>query len=295
MSSSIYITATEAESGRSLISLGLMEMLLRQIRKVGYFRPLIKGGDDSNERDARIQLISSHFNLDIPYEKMHGFNIEEARTRAAESGQGEVLEGIMRKFRALKETCDFVLCEGTDFESASATFEFDINAEISKNLGCPVLLVAKAWQKTVDDVLRSTRLAMESLAEKVSNHRNDRQPGGPEKGRSPSARSAREGFDREATLLCDPGGRVSRKADGRRNCQDSRGRGLVRRRAFEQARSQLHRCRHAVTELPHENGTRFIDHYAGRQDRHYPRMPGNSSVLFHGENRGDFSDRSAET
>ena len=166
MSNSIYITATEAESGRSLISLGLMEMLLRQIRKVGYFRLLIKGGDDSNERDARIQLISSHFKLDIPYEQMHGFKIEEARIRAAESGQGEVLEGIMRKFRELKETCDFVLCEGTDFESASAAFEFDINAEISKNLGCPVLLVAKAWQKSVDDVLRSTRLAMESLAEK---------------------------------------------------------------------------------------------------------------------------------
>ena len=166
VSNSLYITATEAESGRSVVSLGLMEMLLRQIRKVGYFRPLIKGGDESNKRDVRIQLISSHFNLDAPYEKMYGFKMEEARNRVAETGQGAVLEEIIGKFRKLKETCDFVLCEGTDFESASAAFEFDINAEISKNLGCPVLLVAKAWQKTVDDVLRSTRLTMEFLAEK---------------------------------------------------------------------------------------------------------------------------------
>jgi phosphate acetyltransferase len=166
VSNSLYITATEAESGRSVVSLGLMEMLLRQIRKVGYFRPLIKGGDESHKRDVRIQLISSHFNLDAPYEKMYGFRIEEARNRVAETGQEAVLEEIIGKFRELKETCDLVLCEGTDFESPSAAFEFDINAEISKNLGCPVLLVAKAWQKTVDDVLRSTRLTMEFLAEK---------------------------------------------------------------------------------------------------------------------------------
>ena len=163
MSNSLYVIGAEAQSGRSLVSLGLMEMLLRQIRKVGYFRPFVKGDDDSNKPDARIQLLSSHFKLDIPYEKMRGMTIGEARNRIAEGKQGEVLEESMRKFRELKETCDFVLCEGTNFESRLAA---DVNAELSKNLGCPVLLVAKAWQKTVDDALQSTRLAMDSLAEK---------------------------------------------------------------------------------------------------------------------------------
>ena len=37
-----------------------------------------------------------------------------------------------------------MVCEGTDYFGAMAAFEFNINAEISKNLGSPILLVANA-------------------------------------------------------------------------------------------------------------------------------------------------------
>ena len=143
MADNLFITATEARSGKSLVSLGLMEMLLRKINKVGFFRPIIYADPASGKRDNDIQLISSHFKLEIPYEKMYGYTTQETADLVSQGKETEILEGIIKKYNELKQTCDFVLCEGTDYPSSSAAFELDINAEISTNLGAPVLLVSK--------------------------------------------------------------------------------------------------------------------------------------------------------
>ena len=166
MADNLFITATEARSGKSLVSLGLMEMLLRKINKVGFFRPIIYADPASGKRDNDIQLISSHFKLDIPYEKMYGYTSKETADLVSQGKETEILEGVIKKYNELKQTCDFVLCEGTDYASSSAAFELDINAEISTNLGAPVLLVSNAFQKNVDDTIRSIELAFESLSEK---------------------------------------------------------------------------------------------------------------------------------
>jgi phosphate acetyltransferase len=166
MANNLFIAATEARSGKSLISLGVMEMLLRKIERVGFFRPIIKVDPGSKDRDRDIHLISSHFKLEIPYEKMYGYTTKEAGNLISLGRQEEIIEGVMRKYNQLREVCDFILCEGTDFASSAAAFEFDINAEISRNLGCPVLLVSSAYQETVNETLRSIELALESLDEK---------------------------------------------------------------------------------------------------------------------------------
>jgi phosphate acetyltransferase len=166
MANSLYITATEARSGKSAISLGLMEMLLRKMERVGFFRPIITVDKGPDEKDNDIDLISSFFDLGIPYEKMYGYTATEAGKLFSAGGEGEVLEGIMRKYGQLQEMCDFVLCEGTDFASSTAAFELDINAEISKNLGSTVLLVANAHPRTIDQTLRSIELALDSLNDK---------------------------------------------------------------------------------------------------------------------------------
>jgi phosphate acetyltransferase len=164
VSDNLYITATEARSGKSLVSLGVMEMLLRKIERVGFFRPIAKGRPGVDELDNDIQLISQHFKLTLPYEMMFGVTTWEAGELLARRKEGEIIEAVLSKYHALSRTCDFVLCEGTDFASSSAAFEFDINGEISKNLGCPVLLVANGYQKPVESVLQSIELAVESLA-----------------------------------------------------------------------------------------------------------------------------------
>ena len=166
MSNNLFITATEARSGKSLVSMGMMEILLRKIHKVGFFRPIINSEPDSGKMDDDINLISSHFKLEIPYEHMYGYTAKQANELIALGREGELLEGIIRKYNKLKEQYEFILCEGTDFASSTASFEFDINAEISKNLGAPVLLVANAVKKTIDETVRSIELAYESFEEK---------------------------------------------------------------------------------------------------------------------------------
>jgi phosphate acetyltransferase len=167
MSNNLFITGTEARSGKSAISLSVMEMLFRKCDRVGFFRPIIQVDPSTGKKkDADIHLIASHFKLEVPYEQLYGYTSTEASNLISLGKEEELIEGIIQKYDQLNDTCDFVLCQGTDFASSTAAFEFDINAEISKNLGAPVLLVAHAYQKTIDDTVRSIELALESLEEK---------------------------------------------------------------------------------------------------------------------------------
>lgn len=166
MSGNLFITATEARSGKSLISLGVMEMLHRKIDRIGFFRPLIHGDPESREQDNDIALISTRFNLRIPYKKMYAYTTSEANSLISLGREADLIGGVIKKYNELREDCDFILCEGTDFAGSTAVFEFDINAEISKNLACPVLLVANAFQKPTEDTLKFIELALESLDDK---------------------------------------------------------------------------------------------------------------------------------
>ncbi len=161
MANSLYIAATEVRSGKSLVALGLMEMLLRKIEKVGFFRPI-----SSNDYDHDIDLICSQFKLDIPYEQMYGLTTEEISNLFSTGQEDTIVERVIEKYRKLSETCDFVLCEGTDFLSSTSAFELDINAEICKNLGSPVLLVANAYKKGFNATITNIELAINSFRDK---------------------------------------------------------------------------------------------------------------------------------
>ena len=166
MAKNLYLTATEARSGKSVVSLGMMEILLRKTDRVGFFRPIIAEGTQGRKPDHDIHLISSYFKLEAPYQDMYGYRASEANDLISRGRAEEFIEGIIKKYNQMEKRYDFVLCEGTDFTSSTAAFELDINAEISKNLGCPVLLVSNAHQKHMDETLRSIELALESLEDK---------------------------------------------------------------------------------------------------------------------------------
>jgi phosphate acetyltransferase len=78
MAKNLFITATETKSGKSAVSLGVMELLQRNIGNVGFFRPLINFNPQAAQEDNDLNLISSHFKLDIPYEDMYAYTTAEA-------------------------------------------------------------------------------------------------------------------------------------------------------------------------------------------------------------------------
>ncbi|MFO7867450.1 MAG: phosphate acetyltransferase [Candidatus Aminicenantes bacterium] len=167
MADNLYVTSTEPRSGKSAISLGLMEMLFRNVDRVSFFRPFIH--TNHNRKDNDINLISNYFKIDIPYREMYGYTSDEANRLISIGRYEELLEGIVDRYKALEQKSDFVLVEGTDFQGSSSAFEFDINADVANNLGCPVILVAKAHQKTREKVIQSIEISLDSLADKNCN------------------------------------------------------------------------------------------------------------------------------
>lgn len=166
MSKSLFITANEDMSGKSAIALGIMEMLLRKIDKVGFFRPIINEEASPNKVDRDIHLISTYFNLGIPYEEMYAYTTKEVSQLLTDGKEDALIEGVIEKYNNLKNKCDFVLCEGIDTSAFISSYELDINAEICKNLNSQILLVANGHNKSVKQVLDSTELALESLNDK---------------------------------------------------------------------------------------------------------------------------------
>ena len=163
MADNLYITATEAKSGKSAIVLGMMQLLLRRVRKVAFFRPIITLPPDSKQQDHDIELVLAQFGLDIPYEDTYAYSLHDARN-LINSGQHEaMLDNIIKKYKYLESKCHFILCEGTDFTGNNPAFEFDLNAEIAANLGCPVLLVANGAGKSAQEVIDSTQLILGQL------------------------------------------------------------------------------------------------------------------------------------
>ena len=164
MSKAIYIATTEPNSGKSIISLGLMQMLLGKAAKVGYFRPII---DDypNGAKDNHINTIISYFNLQLQYEEAYAFTRSEVIHKNNQDKEDEVLDKIIDKYKAIEERFDFVLVEGTDFSGEGAIIEWDINVLMAKNLGIPTILLASGVGKTLDELVNNIYMAYDSFTD----------------------------------------------------------------------------------------------------------------------------------
>ncbi len=165
MSKALYVTTIEPRSGKSIVVLGLMRMLLGRTAKVGYFRPII---DDipNGAVDNHINTVTSFFELDIAIKDTFAFTRSEVLTAYNQGRGGEVIDKIIGKYKMLEELYDFVLVEGTDFSDDSSIIEFDINALIAKNIGAPTILVASALGKTTMELRGTLRLAYDTFRKK---------------------------------------------------------------------------------------------------------------------------------
>ncbi len=165
MAKNLYVLNTEPRSGKSAICLGLMQMLRRRIRRVGFFRPVINARVE-NKIDHDIHLILKTFQLTQSAVEAYACTLEEARELINLGKHRLLMENILAKYKALEKSCDFILCEGTDIIGSDSAFEYDINAEIAANLGSPVILVANGLEKNPRQIVAQTRLSIDSFAEK---------------------------------------------------------------------------------------------------------------------------------
>ena len=164
MTNAIYLTTSEPYSGKSLVSLGITELLLRRTPNVGIFRPVIEVPPDKG-CDKNIDLLISYFNLNLDYEDTYAFYRHQASELIAEGRYDEMLDTIIEKYKVLEETCDFILCIGSDFEDKGAAVELNVNADIAHNLGSPVLLVTSGADQMVDEISNRVKITIEAYKE----------------------------------------------------------------------------------------------------------------------------------
>jgi len=154
MTKAVFIATAEPYSGKSLVLLGLVNMLLGQARKVGYFKPIIDH-DPATETDSRLATITSYFKLALPPADTYAYTRPEALRLLETGALGELIDTVIRKFKHCEDTYDFTVVEGSDFVGTGTAIEFDANLSIAKNLGVPVILVVSGEGKSTAQVISS--------------------------------------------------------------------------------------------------------------------------------------------
>lgn len=165
MTKALYVAALESHSGKSLVVLGLMQLLLGKMAKVGYFRPVIVDVEEGHV-DNHINTVISHFGLDIAVEDAYALTQSQMVDMFNDGRKGDLLDAIISKYKKLEERYDFVLVEGSDFSSDGSVIEFDLNLDIAKNLGIPVILIDNARGKSLEDFFGNLESAVNTYIQK---------------------------------------------------------------------------------------------------------------------------------
>lgn len=166
MNKSVYVITPSSQSGKSIVSLGLMQMLKRITPNVAFFKPLI---ENKNEKDNHIDTILSHFKVNMAYDDAYAFSRNELTDLQNEGKINDVYDAIIQKYKALEEKFDFVLVEGSDFNEEGSIFEVDFNGSIARSLNIPVLLVVKDTFDTVSELVNHTVVEVISFMKKDVN------------------------------------------------------------------------------------------------------------------------------
>ncbi|WP_194776768.1 phosphate acetyltransferase [Pararhodonellum marinum] len=147
----IFIATSEPFSGKSVVALGLVDMLMSKAQKIGYFKPIIRH-HPNQKKDGHIETLIHHFQLPLLYEDTYAYTSDEANMMVETGRQEEIIDAIIGKFKSKESKYDFTIIEGSDFLGEGTAFEFDANLTIAKNLGSPVIIVIRGDNKTVSQI-----------------------------------------------------------------------------------------------------------------------------------------------
>lgn len=161
MNKSVYIIATNAHSGKSVVSLGVLQMIMRNTTKVGYFKPII---ESKSKKDQLIETVLQHFKLDMSYDEAFAFSRKEIIALKNEGNIGEVYDTIIKKYKALESKFDFVLVDTSSLVEDSV-FDSNFNASIAQSLNIPVLMVLKDNFASEEELINQVQVDLNNLLE----------------------------------------------------------------------------------------------------------------------------------
>jgi phosphate acetyltransferase len=157
---SLYISAQEKSAGTLFVSMGMMEILKRNLHRVAFFRPIISSKD---RIDGDIEFILERYNIDMNYEDAYGFDIEYVETMIASNRSNELINQLISKFKKLENEYDFVLCEGIRRSFLTTTINYDLNIKIAQNFGSSVINIISARNSTATEVYEDVLMERDNL------------------------------------------------------------------------------------------------------------------------------------
>ena len=147
--------APEGQTGKSVVALGIVDALTREVESVGVFRPLIKAG----EQDAILSALIRQPAVDQEYEESYGVTYDDVRADTEEA-----LATIVRRYGEIARHFDAMVILGSDYRDALGATELGLNARIAANLNAPVAFAVSARTRTPEEVVQFTRSSLDELA-----------------------------------------------------------------------------------------------------------------------------------
>lgn len=168
MNKSVYIITTDAYSGKSLVSLGIMQMVMRNTANVGYFKPIV---ESNKQNDKHIDTMLTHFNLNlnIDYRDTFSFTRSEVVSLKNQGKIDEVYDAIIKKYKALEERYDFVLVDGTDLLGDNNMFDVSFNTSLAQSLNIPAIVVLKDSFSSEEELINHIQIQVNSIREQEVN------------------------------------------------------------------------------------------------------------------------------
>lgn len=154
MTRSVYVTGIDRGDGRQVVELGVMELLTRQVDRVGVFRPLVHDGPD-----RLFELLRARYRLSQDPATVYGMDYQEASLLQAEQGVDELVSALVDRFHLVARDYDVVLVLGTDYADTQFPDELSLNARLANEFGASVLPVVGGRKQTADSVLAETHNA----------------------------------------------------------------------------------------------------------------------------------------
>ncbi|MER5395479.1 phosphate acetyltransferase [Streptomyces sp. NPDC002599] len=154
MTRSVYVTGIDRGDGRQVVELGVMELLTRQVDRVGVFRPLVHDGPD-----RLFELLRARYRLTQDPATVYGMDYHEASALQAEQGTDELVSTLVDRFHLVARDYDVVLVLGTDFAGTQVPDELALNARLANEFAASVIPVVGGRGQSAESVRAETRNA----------------------------------------------------------------------------------------------------------------------------------------
>ena len=160
MTTGLYLSAMSQNSGKSLVALGLADSLIKRADRVGFFRPVFDGATISDDPMAR--LIREHFGL--TEEQVGGaVSMTDALALIAEGDTEEISARAVSAYEKVAANSDVVIVDGVYLPANALSVEFDLNVQIARDLGLPVVAIVGAQEATVEEAVTAVDVARTEL------------------------------------------------------------------------------------------------------------------------------------